>query len=46
MIYLAREAFVLGFRRPRAMRLAEKVAKRHLAKSIADPALRAKLTPD
>ncbi|HSU15486.1 NAD(P)/FAD-dependent oxidoreductase [Longimicrobium sp.] len=45
MIYLAREAFVLGFRRPRAMRLAEKIARRHLAKSIADPALRAKLTP-
>jgi cation diffusion facilitator CzcD-associated flavoprotein CzcO len=45
-IYLAREAFVLGFRRPRAMRLAQKVALRHLRKSIPDPALRARLTPD
>jgi len=44
-IYLSREAFVLGFRRPGVMRLAETVARRHLEKSIADPALRAKLTP-
>ena len=44
-IYLSREAFVLGFRRPGVMRLAEAVARRHLEKSIADPALRAKLTP-
>ena len=44
-IYLAREAFVLGFRRPGVMRLAEAVARRHLEKSIADPALRARLTP-
>jgi cation diffusion facilitator CzcD-associated flavoprotein CzcO len=44
-IYLAREVVVLGFRRPGVMRLAEAVARRHLAKSIADPALRAKLTP-
>jgi cation diffusion facilitator CzcD-associated flavoprotein CzcO len=45
-IYLAREAFVLGFRRPGVMRLAEAVARRHLRKSIPDPALRAKLTPE
>lgn len=45
-IYLSREAFVLGFRRPGVMRLAEAVARRHLEKSVADPALRAKLTPD
>lgn len=45
-IYLSREAFVLGFRRPGVMRLAEAVARRHLEKSVADPTLRAKLTPD
>jgi cation diffusion facilitator CzcD-associated flavoprotein CzcO len=45
-IYLAREAFVLGFRRPGVMRLAEAVARRHLEKSIADPVLRARLTPE
>src|SRR6185436_11326873 len=45
-IYLAREAFVLGFRRPGVMRLAEAVARRHLRTSIADPALRARLTPE
>ncbi|HEV7591162.1 MAG TPA: NAD(P)/FAD-dependent oxidoreductase [Longimicrobium sp.] len=44
-IYLAREAFVVGFRRPGVMRLAEAIARRHLEKSIADPALRANLTP-
>ncbi|HYR06749.1 MAG TPA: NAD(P)/FAD-dependent oxidoreductase [Longimicrobium sp.] len=45
-IYLAREAFVLAFRHPRAMRAAQAVALRHLRKSIPDPALRRKLTPD
>ncbi|MBV9772842.1 MAG: NAD(P)/FAD-dependent oxidoreductase [Gemmatimonadetes bacterium] len=45
-IYLAREAFVFGFRHPRAMRLAQKAALRHLRESVPDPALRAKLTPD
>ncbi|MFL5537555.1 MAG: flavin-containing monooxygenase, partial [Longimicrobiaceae bacterium] len=45
-IYLSREAFVVGFRRPGVMRLAEAVARRHLEKSIADPVLRAKLTPN
>ena len=45
-IYLAREAFVLAFRNPGAMRMAQRVALRHLRKSIPDPALRAKLTPD
>jgi cation diffusion facilitator CzcD-associated flavoprotein CzcO len=45
-IYLSREVFVVGFRRPGMMRLAEAVARRHLEKSIADPVLRAKLTPD
>jgi cation diffusion facilitator CzcD-associated flavoprotein CzcO len=45
-IYLAREAMVLAFRHPRAMRMAQHVAVRHLRKSIPDPALRNKLTPD
>jgi cation diffusion facilitator CzcD-associated flavoprotein CzcO len=45
-IYLAREAFVLAFRHPRAMGVAQRVALRHLRQSIPDPALRRKLTPD
>ncbi|HEX2210084.1 MAG TPA: NAD(P)/FAD-dependent oxidoreductase [Longimicrobium sp.] len=45
-IYLAREAFVLAFRNPRAMGVAQRVALRHLRQSIPDPVLRAKLTPD
>ena len=44
-IYLAREMFVFGFRNPRAMRAAERVALRHLRRTVADPELRAKLTP-
>ncbi|MBB4635448.1 NAD(P)-binding domain-containing protein [Longimicrobium terrae] len=45
-IYLAREAFVFGFRNPRAMRLAQRTALRHLRASVPDPALRRTLTPD
>jgi cation diffusion facilitator CzcD-associated flavoprotein CzcO len=45
-IYLAREAMVLAFRHPRAMGLAQRVALRHLRRSVPDPALRKKLTPD
>ncbi|HEX2191311.1 MAG TPA: NAD(P)/FAD-dependent oxidoreductase, partial [Longimicrobiaceae bacterium] len=45
-IYLLRELFVLGFRNPGAMRLAQLVALRHLRRSVPDPELRAKLTPD
>jgi cation diffusion facilitator CzcD-associated flavoprotein CzcO len=45
-IYLAREAFVLAFRNPGAMRVARHVALRHLRRGIPDPALRQKLTPD
>ncbi|HEX5871839.1 MAG TPA: hypothetical protein VFY65_15530, partial [Longimicrobium sp.] len=37
---------VLAFRNPRAMTLAQRVALRHLRKSVPDPALRKKLTPD
>jgi cation diffusion facilitator CzcD-associated flavoprotein CzcO len=45
-IYLAREGFVLGFRNPRAMRLAQRVALRHLRRAVPDPELRRRLTPD
>jgi cation diffusion facilitator CzcD-associated flavoprotein CzcO len=45
-IYLLREAFIPAFRHPRAMRLVQKVALRHLRQAIADPELRRKLTPD
>lgn len=45
-IYLQREAMVGLFRHPAAMRLAQRAALRHLRKSIADPSLREKLTPD
>jgi cation diffusion facilitator CzcD-associated flavoprotein CzcO len=44
-IYWARESFVLGFRHPRAMRLGQRVALRHLHRQVRDPELRRKLTP-
>ena len=40
------ESFHIGFRHPAVMRLAESRARRHIARQVADPALRAKLTPD
>lgn len=46
MIYLAREGMVFGFRNPGAMRLAQRVALRHLRRSVPDPELRRTLTPD
>ena len=45
IIYARRELFVLAFRHPRLMRLVEAFAVRHLEQNIADPALRAKVTP-
>ncbi|MBW3570834.1 MAG: NAD(P)/FAD-dependent oxidoreductase [Gemmatimonadetes bacterium] len=45
-IYLAREAFLLAFRSPRAARTAQRVALWHMRRSIPDPALRRKLTPE
>lgn len=45
-IYLARELLFLAFRYPRLMRVVQRLALRHLRRSISDPALRAKLTPD
>jgi cation diffusion facilitator CzcD-associated flavoprotein CzcO len=46
-LYWLLEARALGFNgHPRLLRAAEGIAKRHLAKHVADPALRAKITPD
>lgn len=45
-IYWAREAAVLGFaKEQRIMKVAERLARRHLAKQVPDRALRRKLTP-
>jgi cation diffusion facilitator CzcD-associated flavoprotein CzcO len=45
--YAAKELLVLGFvKQPRLMRLLQSVARRHLEKQVADPALRRALTPD
>jgi cation diffusion facilitator CzcD-associated flavoprotein CzcO len=45
LIYLYREAWILVFRRPAVMARVQRLAERFLARSVADPALRAKLTP-
>ena len=46
-IYWGREAYVLGFaHRPEILQAAQRIAKRNIAKGIADPELRAKVTPD
>lgn len=46
-IYWRRELLALGFlRRTEALHAAEPLARQFLARQIADPALRAKLTPD
>jgi cation diffusion facilitator CzcD-associated flavoprotein CzcO len=46
-IYLQRELLGLGFGvEPRILQLAERMARRYLAKSVADRALRARLAPD
>jgi cation diffusion facilitator CzcD-associated flavoprotein CzcO len=46
-IYWTRELMALGFVvEPRLMKLVERMGRRHIARSVADPALRAKLTPD
>jgi cation diffusion facilitator CzcD-associated flavoprotein CzcO len=46
-LYWRQEAAAVGFTvNPRIMGLAARVARRHLAKQVADPALRARLTPD
>ena len=46
-IYWGREQMVAGFvLAPNMMRVAEHLARRHLQRSVPDPELRAKLTPD
>ena len=46
-IYWGREQMVAGFVfAPNLMRAAEQLARRHLHRSVGDPELRAKLTPD
>ncbi|GAB3857865.1 flavin-containing monooxygenase [Dactylosporangium cerinum] len=45
LVYWAIEAGVIGFLRPRVMRLAQRVALRNLRTAVADPALRERLTP-
>lgn len=44
-IYLQRELLVPGFMRPRLARPAQRIARAHLARQVADPGLRALLTP-
>jgi cation diffusion facilitator CzcD-associated flavoprotein CzcO len=46
-LYLSREVTVGAFvRRPSVLRAAQRIALGHMSRSIADPDLRAKLTPD
>ncbi|MDG6102757.1 NAD(P)/FAD-dependent oxidoreductase [Dactylosporangium aurantiacum] len=45
LVYWGIESTVIGFLRPRVMRLAQRVALRHLRTAVTDPALRARLTP-
>jgi cation diffusion facilitator CzcD-associated flavoprotein CzcO len=45
-LYLLRELLVLGFRHIPLSKLVERLALRHLERSVPDPALRARLTPD
>ena len=44
-IYAGRESWILGFRNPAVMKVAERVARHHLAAQVPDPVLREKLTP-
>ncbi len=44
-VYWGRETWVVGFRRLRLMRLAERRALRDLERAVPDPTLRTKLTP-
>ncbi|MFL5318401.1 MAG: flavin-containing monooxygenase, partial [Myxococcaceae bacterium] len=46
LIYLPRELMVLGFRNPSVIKLAHKLAVKHLERQIKDPVLRAKVTPN
>ncbi|MBL8056243.1 MAG: NAD(P)/FAD-dependent oxidoreductase [Anaerolineales bacterium] len=44
-LYAVREASVVAFQHPGLMRVLEGAARRHLARAVADPDLRARLTP-
>jgi cation diffusion facilitator CzcD-associated flavoprotein CzcO len=46
MIYWLQESFVLGFEHPGLIKSAERLARHHLKRQVADPELRRKLTPD
>ena len=47
LIYWGRETFVLGFAfQPKILLAAQRVARRNIEKSIADPELRARVTPN
>jgi cation diffusion facilitator CzcD-associated flavoprotein CzcO len=46
VLYWTLELRVVGFRRPRIMKLADRVARWHLKRQVEDPELREKLTPD
>lgn len=45
-LYGALETFGVGFRRPRMLKAVQRLAMRHIRRSVPDPALRAALTPD
>ncbi len=45
MIYWLQESFVLGFEHPKLIKAAERLGRAHIARQVADPALRRKLTP-
>jgi cation diffusion facilitator CzcD-associated flavoprotein CzcO len=46
-VYSARELLVLGFvKQPKLMGLVERLARKHIERSIPDPELREKVTPD
>ncbi|MCU1657876.1 MAG: putative monooxygenase [Pseudonocardiales bacterium] len=45
-IYWGRESFVLGFAfQPKILLAAQRIAERHIARQVPDPAMRAKVTP-
>ena len=46
-VYAARELLVLGFvKQPKLMGLVERLARKHIERSVPDPELRKKVTPD
>jgi cation diffusion facilitator CzcD-associated flavoprotein CzcO len=45
-VFSVLEAFHFGFKRPAVMRVAERRARAHIERQVADPVLRERLTPD